>query len=124
MEKNRKMILTKLLFAEGVLREARIILPRQDNNGVPLIPVKNVLEKKLLTSFGGFTRLEGMGGWESNRVMHTRRLYQEYVWIYDIVVSLDWMASIKLKRIGLWLKKVANQESIYLRLPSGEIEFL
>lgn len=54
-----------------------MILPQMDNDGLPLVPVRDALELRLLTSFGGFTQLEGVGGWESDGSGGGRELHHE-----------------------------------------------
>jgi hypothetical protein len=103
-------------------QEARIIAPQRHNDGTALHP--NLLasfESALCHHFGGFTRAEGFGGWfdqEHNRVV------REAVYVYDIACDLSADTAVKLKHLAVNLLRDARQQAVYLRYPSGYVEFV
>jgi len=114
------------------IREARIILPLRDNDGVELIEAKDGLEVKLIELCGGFTRAIGFGGWDSNAPKSRSpssnpkplEIHTEEVWIYDVACSNIQQNYENLTKIAVWLRGSARQQSIYLRLPSGDVTFI
>jgi len=114
------------------IREARIILPLRDNDGVELIEAKDGLEVKLMELCGGFTRATGVGGWDPNASKSRSasakaqplEILTEKVWIYDVACSNVQQNYANLTKIAVWLRDIARQQSVYLRLPSGDVTFI
>jgi hypothetical protein len=101
------------------LREARIILPVQDNDGHPLAGIHAVLQSRLIEAFGGYTAIDCRGGWQSpNGTLHN-----DPGTAYDIACADDPSTEATLRALAHLLLIGTLQEAIYLRLPSGAVEF-
>jgi hypothetical protein len=100
------------------LREARIIIPLKTNDGVSLGDEIRWLGKRLTMKFGGYTQFTlAKGGWEGDN----GKWIEELVQVFDVAVP-DTEASCKyLTMLCKWLRRTCYQESIYLRLPTGEV---
>ncbi len=82
--------------------------------------------------------MEGVGGWESEpeestttetsgnvtTQSHLLQIHHEPVWIYDVACFNNNQTEIELITLAEWVKTAANQESVYLRLPSGQVIFV
>jgi hypothetical protein len=101
-------------------REARIILPVYDNDGVDLAAVHTDLKRHVCEAFGGYTATPSLGGWLSP----TGKIHEEPGVAYDIACEDTAKARSELREIAFWLAVGARQECIYLRLPSGRVEFV
>ena len=102
------------------MQEARIILPLSDNDGEALETVHDSLTEKLADIFGGFTRHNGIGGWRSPN----GAMYREAVALYDVACEPSLDNLFKLRQLAQWLKGAARQQAIYLRMPTGHVEFV
>lgn len=102
-------------------REARIIAPILDNDGQPVTEALQSLERRLVQSFGGFTRMQhGTGGWADKG-----RVQVEGVIVYDVAVeTTDRTHRTALHSIANLLRMEAKQQAVYLRYPSGEVELV
>ena len=97
--------------------EARIIMPTHDNKGRPLGFFANRLRARLVDAFGGYTETGGTGGYAG--AMGATTDERAPVIVFDIACDRD--ARPVLVAIAQWLARVADQECIYLRLPTGEV---
>lgn len=103
----------------ATLREARIIIPLQDNKGIELGGVHSRFQNTVVNVFGGFTQTFGNGG-EKNRRGPANVI--ERVAIYDIAVDVDNPRTVHLlKALARDAKASARQDAIYLRLATGEV---
>lgn len=102
-------------------KEARIIVPQTDNDGISLKWLQSQFEDKIVSKFGGFTLQEAQGGWHS---IQTRKTYLEAVWLYDLAVEDNKQVESELIAIAARLKKEGRQEAIYLRLPAGKVVYI
>ncbi len=102
-------------------REARIIVPRNDNDGRPLGAVIAAFESMCCRQFGGFTRAESFGVWFDNSA---QRVIAESVFAYDIACDLSSDTAVKLRHLAVNLLRDARQSAIYLRYPNGVIEIV
>jgi len=103
------------------MREARIILPLYDNDGVDLQAVHRSLKTRLCAEFGGYTATPSMGGWIDN----TGKLYEEPGIAYDVAVPEANIGTIEtLRDIAAIAGRKAMQKAMYLRLPTGKVEIL
>jgi hypothetical protein len=99
-------------------REARIILATDQQNNVPIhASIRDLLREKLARAFGGYTETVGQGGY----IMANGDLKQEAVLIYDVAMEDHLYPA--LTAIAQWLALVANQETVYVRRPDGEVLF-
>jgi len=101
------------------MREAKIILPLNDNQGEPMETAHSRLQKTLCTEFGGFTAQNATGGY----VNQAGETQIEDVTIYFIAIQFkDWP---KMQNIARDLIDTTDQESIYLGQPNGcGVEFI
>lgn len=106
---------------ESTRKESRIVFPQIDNDGTSLKRLQNRFEEKIVMKFGGFTLVEGQGGWRSP---HSSKTYLEPVWFYDIAVEDCKESELELLKLATWLKKEARQEAIYLRYPNGNVVYV
>lgn len=100
------------------MREARLVLPAADNAGTPLPNVHSGLQRELASAFGGFTQTMGFGGWVDN----DGKTISEPVAVYDVAIEED--AIDTLRAIARRYCALAEQACVYLRLPTGSVEFV
>lgn len=103
------------------MREARIILPRMGNNGESLNHVHTGLRRALCEAFGGCTAIIVQGSWIND---DDKKLYQEEGIAYDIAADDDATVDDQFRAIAARVAWDAKQFVIYLRLPSGKVEFV
>lgn len=101
------------------MKEARIILATDTKDNRPIkATIRELLRNKLANNFGGFTETMGYGGY----IMADGILKTEAVYIYDVAMPhQDFPA---LRAIAAWLRIVAEQETVYLRDPDGNVAFV
>ncbi len=115
---------------EGVrdMKEARLILATETRDGKEVDwEIRYLLHGKLASAFGGFTETHGKGGYImasgevkcSPQRRGTRAI--EAVWIYDIAMADEQYPA--LTALAQWLCLVAQQETVYVRRPDGEVLF-
>ena len=95
--------------------EARIILPLAGNTGASLAAVHKALAEKLVQAFGGYTAFNSWGPWKG--------IVEPGV-TYDVACEDSFGAVRNLRTIAQWARAVAGQDAIYLRLPSGTVQFV
>lgn len=103
------------------MRESSFIAPIADNKGNETTTAQWVAESALLGAFGGYTKESGISGaWRDpqGRIHHDESVRYS--------VAADWTpeARDKLRAIVSGFAWRAEQESVYLRLDSGEVEFI
>lgn len=101
-------------------RDAKIILPTHDNDGVPLDFVRGALETVLLDNFGGFSSYEGTGAWRDDN----GKVYKEPHWAFEVAFARDAKKVADLVNIARWLANAARQDCIYLKTPDGLVHFI
>lgn len=100
------------------MKDARIILATEQRNNIPIhASIRDLLREKLARAFGGYTETIGHGGY----IMEDGTLKQETVLIYDIAIEDHYYPV--LTSIAQWLAMVANQETVYVRRPDGNVVF-
>jgi len=103
------------------MREARIILPVNDNDGESLAKVHEALQETLCEYFGGYTRTDGVGGWKNN----TGEIVRDRIAIYNVAIDdAGLCGGSRLLIIAAGLLQAANQDAIYYRGPDGIVEIL
>jgi hypothetical protein len=100
------------------MREGRIILPVNGNDGEPLLQVHVALRKALVQEFGGFTAVDGAGGW----VNADGVLVSEPVTVYD--VAGDYPMNYALRSIAAEFATLAGQDCVYCRDFDGNVELV
>lgn len=101
--------------------ESSFIAPLHDNNGNEVTAATWVAEAALLATFGGYTREDGItGAWRDGK----GRVYHDESARY--VVASDWTdeSRAKLRAIVADFAWRAAQETVYLKLDSGAVEFV
>lgn len=101
------------------MREARIILPHRDNDGLDVSGAHQDLKLALIRQFGGYTTFNVWGGW---RHPTTGAIVEDESAAYDVAVPDN--AVDGLRRLAFQAGKTAHQDAVYLRLPTGEVEFI
>jgi hypothetical protein len=102
------------------MREARIILPVNDNEHHVLEEIHNKLRKMLCLSFGGYTAQSVYGGWVSD----TGEVFEEPSIAYDVAMDPDPAKEEALRNIAKQVGHEAKQLAMYVRHASGEVEIL
>ncbi len=102
------------------MREARLILPATDNAGHSLDLIHDALAQRLYEAFGGFTAIRTDGAW----IDDSGRLIREPGTAYDIAMSEDGECADKLRSIAADVCGRAEQDCVYIRLASGNVEFV
>lgn len=103
--------------AAGV-KEAMMILPIANNDGVGLELVHKQLKRELCKAFGGYTAQPVEGGWLDDE----GRLYEDKSIAYTVAMgSTKWMA---LNNIAKRFCALAEQKCIYVRYPTGNVAFV
>jgi hypothetical protein len=111
----------------NVFREARIIIPA----GSDPAEIERI-ERRIITSFGGFTRTAGYGAWRAP----DGSVMLEAIFVYDVAAPA-FMAGAVDDENRAWhgaaaeLRAIAReacnrlwQSCVYLRLPNGEVHLI
>lgn len=98
------------------MREARIIVPNKPEHH----HVARELRHKLAHSFGGYTETIGYGGWVDPR----GELIAEAVIVYDVAMADTAENVTAIRALADHVRVAARQQAVYLRLPSGNVEFI
>lgn len=107
-----------------IQRELSIKVPKTFNDGAPIPQeIHRKIEAFLLTWYGGFTRLDVVGGW----VNSAGKLFADQLYQYDIA-SGRWHGDNDcddlLRKIAAIVKLDCAQESVYVRLFDGSVQFV
>ena len=102
------------------MKEARLIVPMQNNHGQSLSQLALQVQKRLAETFGGFTLTEGYGGW----ISPTGKVHYEPVLVFDIAMDSKVSNIEALTSIAAKVAKEAEQEAVYVRLPGGSVHFV
>jgi hypothetical protein len=103
------------------MRELSFIAPLHTNSGEDTAAALAITERELLASFGGFTREQGISGaWLDDN----GREYEDASIRY--VIASDWTeeALDRLRAIVAHFAFMAEQLSVYVKLASGDVEFI
>jgi len=107
-----------------LLKEARIILVSKGDSDNSVPDALGAIRE----AFGGFTAFRGVGSWvDDEGVVHTDKTI-----IVDIAVSVPvsppgHLVSVipdKLRKIAADYRKASGEQAVYLRLPTGSVEFI
>ena len=95
------------------MREFTIILPRD-------IPSASTnLRTTLLDAFGGYTEHEATGAWRDE---FTGKVYYDHNSVFTVGAFVEHTA--KIREIAAQAGREAKQESVYIRMPDGAVEFV
>ena len=96
--------------------EARLIIPTRPNKGSYILAdqyhmalVK--LERRLVTTFGGYTKTEGIGAWKAPHESIVRERVRIYLFAYDSH-NIDHFE--EMERLPAEMRIIFDQEAIYL----------
>lgn len=103
------------------MREALIICPKNDNNGNPLPHIKRKAVRFLSDNFGGCTVREAEGAWVNP---DTDDVQEEPVWELTVACSDTDSVRSLLRSIAVEIGVQADQHSMYIRYPSGDVEIV
>lgn len=100
------------------MKEGRIILPVNGNDGEPLTHQHFCLRIALIKAFNGFTETAGRGGWTNSKGAQVL----EDVMVYDVAgYPSDNVVLISIaKEVGA----MAGQECVYVRDFDGRVELI
>jgi hypothetical protein len=104
-----------------MLREGLVICPQTNNHGLPLTKLRDEAAIDLAKTFGGCTIVEAHGAW----INPDGKLYSEPVWqliaAYD-PNNVDGDEALKAvaRKIGI----EGEQEAVYIRRASGDVEIM
>lgn len=101
------------------LREAVIVIPTTDNSGRPLDALIDAALVAACDQFGGATAVPAQGIWRSPA---NGRVYREPV--IQLVIAVDDTAIPALRALAAMIAREGEQECVYLRLPTGDVEFV
>ena len=100
------------------MKLARIILPERDSNNELLVAEHQVLQRRLIDRYNGYTQTKGSGGWRSS----TGKIFKEPVFIYD--VAMERADAPSLRALAANTAFDANQECVMIVTPCGDVEFV
>lgn len=78
------------------------------------------LETRLTSLFGGFTRTSGLGGWRDD---YSRHIVED-IHVYDVAIPNTRAHADILRDVAAQVRRDFKQRSVYLRGPSGQVEFV
>lgn len=102
------------------MREARLILPVQGNDGQELLPFHLLLRRMLVRTWGGYNSSHVTGGW----VDHAGTLYEDEGIAYDVAMEPHEGNNQILRSLAVDFGSRMGQLGVYLRYPSGDVEIL
>lgn len=102
------------------MREAMIILPNANNDGVQLHDVQDFLAEQLIEAFGGCTIRAAFGAWHAPDGKTMREAVSEFVTACEPSVE----NAARLRAIACHIGEVAHQLAVYVRYASGDVEII
>lgn len=100
------------------MKEARLIVPVNKNDGTPMPEVHKEIQRRLVRAFGGYTRARGFGGWASGS-----HVVEEDIYIYDVAAAPG-RSREDLRRIGAFVMGAADQDAVYVRHADGVVDIM
>lgn len=100
-----------------MLREGRFILPTHDNSGKPMEDVVFAALKEVVDRFGGASVIKVNGAWRNDN----GKLHLEPVLAFDVAYEPTHENNAAFIAIATHAAVQAAQESVYIRLASGEV---
>lgn len=102
------------------MREARIILPKIDNNGHDLASAHAALARDICRAFGGVTASDTRGMW----VGYDGTLYDEPGTAYDVAMDATEENAATLRDLAVRYGQLCGQEAVYVRYTCGTVEIV
>jgi hypothetical protein len=102
------------------MREARIILPKLDNNGSDLSFAHAALARDLCQTWGGATASDTRGMW----VGYDGTLYDEPGTAYDVAMDATDENATALRNLAVRYGRLCGQEAMYVRYACGKVEIV
>lgn len=94
------------------MKIVQINLPVNDNDGNSLLDVHSRISDALISAFGGYTAISGLGAWKSPE----GKTYAEPVLIYQIAVEGTAFDYELTRELALHFAEKANQEAVFIVL--------
>ncbi len=104
-----------------MLSEAKIILPKLDNESNDLGVEREIILTRILDAFGGYNIAPSSGAWKNP---NTGIVYHDEV--FTVTVASDWTVYREAERFELlaeWACRLCRQESIYISI-DGKTSFV
>lgn len=101
---------------ERILREAALIIPAGENNGVVRADVRREATRRAVALFGGGYTTEAEGYWQDEGV-----LYEERVWVLRIAMEPTAANIAALVSVADYVMRELDQFGVYLSLPDGRV---
>lgn len=101
------------------MREAKIILPKADNDGNQLNSLHMLVCRTLAIEYGGFTKATVFGGWWDNG-----KYFEDESWEYRIAMDNTPENVSRLTSLAHDLCVSARQYALYVVYPSGDVAIL
>lgn len=102
------------------MREAMVICPMKDNEGVSLEAVRMYAEHEMSTAFGGVTTTASSGSWVSPQ----GELITEPVWQLVSAMDANEKNDATLKSIAKRILRHGKQQAVYMRAANGDVHIL
>ena len=102
------------------MREAMVICPKRDNSGKPLPHVRRKATEMLVRAFGACSTRDAIGHWQDGNGNVVTEPVSELVAACDDSAQ----ANATLRQVAQWIGDAANQQAVYVRFASGNVEIL
>ncbi len=102
------------------LKQAYLMAPVKTNDGMPLIALHGDLYNLLSETFGGFTVMLACGV----GTLRSGERRGDEIAVYAIAMEPSSANSNKLREIARYIRQEADQESVYIVLADGQVEFI
>ncbi len=103
--------------------EFRLTFAQKDPQGHTRHDIAAAIGVRLAVAYGGFTMIAAEGGY----IMSKGDLLVEPVWVFDVAVSDDYTPN-EVRDYAVMaaeeIKREMDQESVYFRNVTGQVEFL
>lgn len=93
--------------------QARLIVPKQTNDGKGTSAYCDLVRKQLIAIIGGYTQFDGIGGYRGEK-----QDYHEPITIFDLDFpdGQSEAITLKLRTLAKTIVRSLRQESVYLRI--------
>lgn len=102
------------------MREGLVVCPKTNNAGASLAALADDVAIMLSDRFGGCTRREAFGHWRNDE----GKLFSEPVWEFVVAYDPAPANDAGLRSIARTIGTRGEQEAVYVRYASGEVEIL
>lgn len=102
------------------MREAKIIIPRHDNNDMPLPALLEMVVHRAVDQWGGATVNRVTGYWKNEE----RELFIDDNHLVTIAMDMTEADEYHLRQLAEFVADEATQECVYICHASGQVEFV